>query len=556
MSLPPPAGSSGKPAPGTPTNPSSLPLEGSRSTGQGLLISTTPDVCLTPVGDTVVPVPYNIYAYQSDDANTATSVLLTSQRTHTAKSLITKCYGDEKGIRGGVHSGTHNSICEPKTWSPSVRFEGYGVVRHQDEWWMNKRNTVGKLSYTKDAHGYQPVYYATGANNVEVPESGEQPQPTKATAKDGAITMRDIEPQGVRLDPWTKLAFAEVEPAVRPPIEVPAFRPPPVRPPSGPPIRPPGVPGGGVRPGGVGVDPTQELLPNVPVGIPDRTDRLTDPDKKEFIAPSCLEPYFYQAPGLNAPGATTDLGGNIHITTHYPAPLDKVMMIPLGSSGSYVYVPSQPITNSWGEYLFGTHLSFQEMEELCKKQRAQGNVRASGDEDKKRCPCTVGPYKELRYTCPLVCPNSQAHHIVPDMFLRMGTRKEAVKATGGQDRIPPPEGSKPFPSFLDGPAICLEGNARTTGTEHNTGHEVDKKVVAAGAKEDNCGTLPIGYVLTESVSSAIAARKDCADKIRAAVGVAFEGVSPDALCRATIGPVESGSPQFDKLNAPKPEKEF
>ncbi|PRH88012.1 hypothetical protein C5L14_08925 [Labrys okinawensis] len=134
-----------------------IPLEGSRVTGEGLLISIYPDVCLTPVGSASVPVPYNIYAYQSDDANTTTSVFQTSMRSHTAKSLITKCYGDEKGTDGGILSRTHNSICEPKTWSETVRFEGHGVVRHTDEWWMNKRNTIGKLSYVDDPNAYRPA---------------------------------------------------------------------------------------------------------------------------------------------------------------------------------------------------------------------------------------------------------------------------------------------------------------------------------------------------------------------------------------------------------------
>jgi hypothetical protein len=116
--------------------PESLPLEGSRDTGEGILISIYPDVCLTPVGGVMVAIPYTIYAYQSDDANTAATVRQTSLRSHTSASIITHCYGDEAGTGGGVTSGTHNGVCEPKTWSSTVRFEGHGAVRHQDEWWM------------------------------------------------------------------------------------------------------------------------------------------------------------------------------------------------------------------------------------------------------------------------------------------------------------------------------------------------------------------------------------------------------------------------------------
>jgi hypothetical protein len=88
--------------------PESLPLEGSRDTGDGILISIYPDVCLTPVGGVMVAIPYTIFAYQSDDANTAATVRQTSLRSHTSASLITHCYGDEAGTGGGVISGTHN----------------------------------------------------------------------------------------------------------------------------------------------------------------------------------------------------------------------------------------------------------------------------------------------------------------------------------------------------------------------------------------------------------------------------------------------------------------
>jgi hypothetical protein len=60
----------------------SIPRQGSRATAEGLLASIHPDVCLTPMGDTMVPVPYTIWARQSDDANTTPTVRFTAQRTH------------------------------------------------------------------------------------------------------------------------------------------------------------------------------------------------------------------------------------------------------------------------------------------------------------------------------------------------------------------------------------------------------------------------------------------------------------------------------------------
>ena len=139
---------------GVPTSPYRDPtgsLEGSRDTDEGIVVSTEPDICLTPSGGTMVPVGYNICAKQADDARTTPTVKLTSLRSHNMASLITTCHGDEAGTGGGVKSGTHNGICEPKGHSATVYSEGQQMIRHTDEWWMNNKNTVGKLNYVKDA---------------------------------------------------------------------------------------------------------------------------------------------------------------------------------------------------------------------------------------------------------------------------------------------------------------------------------------------------------------------------------------------------------------------
>ncbi|WP_162561389.1 PAAR-like domain-containing protein [Methylobacterium terrae] len=134
----------------------SLPREGSRDVGRGIVVSTSPDVCLTPVGAAMVPVPYSLVAYQDRSAaDMANSVRQTGLATHVQGSLITQSFGDEPGTGGGVKSGTRGAECEPKTWSSSVRAEGRPVVRHDDEWWMNHKNTVGRLIYTDDTSQYK-----------------------------------------------------------------------------------------------------------------------------------------------------------------------------------------------------------------------------------------------------------------------------------------------------------------------------------------------------------------------------------------------------------------
>jgi hypothetical protein len=136
----------------------SLPLEGSRDTGEGIIVSMYPDVCKTPVGPALVPIPYSIYAKQNDTASgVAETVHQTSQRSHKLGSLVTTSHGDAPGTGKGVKSGTVENVCTPKTFSQSVRIEGMNAVRHTDEWWMNNRNTVGKLNYVKVAQAAGPL---------------------------------------------------------------------------------------------------------------------------------------------------------------------------------------------------------------------------------------------------------------------------------------------------------------------------------------------------------------------------------------------------------------
>lgn len=126
------------------------PREGSREIDEGIIVSVPMDWCKSPTG----PVPYKIWAYQREAMNLADTVRQTDDRTHVKDSIILKCYGDEPGVGGGVISGTHNAECTPKTWSESVTAQGCNVVRHDDEWWMNHKNTWGQLNYTKDTNSY------------------------------------------------------------------------------------------------------------------------------------------------------------------------------------------------------------------------------------------------------------------------------------------------------------------------------------------------------------------------------------------------------------------
>lgn len=131
--------------------------EGSRDTDEGIIISCTPDICKTPVGSKLIPIPYSIHALQGDDANTAATVRFTGMRAHNMASMTIRCMGDEPGRGLGIKSGTVGSVCNPKTHSKIVRIEGKEAVRHSDEWWMNNKNTIGKLAYIKSLERFLPT---------------------------------------------------------------------------------------------------------------------------------------------------------------------------------------------------------------------------------------------------------------------------------------------------------------------------------------------------------------------------------------------------------------
>jgi hypothetical protein len=154
MSLPPPkdnyAGEPEYPAPWT----TAKPKEGLRDIGEARIICLAPDVCLTPVGNSVVTIPYQIVDYCGDDQSYTPSVRFTGKKAMVLRSSTTCVHGDAPGTRKGVKSGTVEDICEPIGHAPEVRAEGSNVIRHLDRFHMNAKNTVGEAIFVKDTATY------------------------------------------------------------------------------------------------------------------------------------------------------------------------------------------------------------------------------------------------------------------------------------------------------------------------------------------------------------------------------------------------------------------
>jgi len=104
--------------------------------------------------------------------------------------------------------------------------------------------------------------------------------------------------------------------------------------------------------------------------------------------------------------------------------------------------------------------------------------------------CLVGPYDEINKECNKA--GGEAHHIVPDMALRTGTRKAAGK---GLNRIKPKTG-KPPTSLKKGIAICI-----SDGAHKGLHKKLNKDLKDLGAKNNPPGQAPMDQISEASIKS-------------------------------------------------------
>lgn len=104
-------------------------------------VLTTIDVCLTQIGNAVVPIPYTNVAESKDADATASSVFINGQPACTKDSIFSKSKGDEPGNKKGVKSGTKGGEASFVSGSNNVFIEGVAAVRAMDMMVSNKQNT-------------------------------------------------------------------------------------------------------------------------------------------------------------------------------------------------------------------------------------------------------------------------------------------------------------------------------------------------------------------------------------------------------------------------------
>lgn len=103
-----------------------------RRDGQNYITSTGPDVCKTPVGSSIVPVPYSSIAFLGSAARTDGTVKLNGKAAFMLNSRTPNSMGTEPGVHKGVAQAGHLGPAAVKKATGSVFMSGWAATKHQD----------------------------------------------------------------------------------------------------------------------------------------------------------------------------------------------------------------------------------------------------------------------------------------------------------------------------------------------------------------------------------------------------------------------------------------
>jgi hypothetical protein len=111
--------------------------------GSGGMSTVFPDVCKTPVGSAVVPIPYPNIGQASDTSKGPKTVTTDGKMPMVKTAQYSKSSGDEAGTLKGVVSSDQKGVCEFMMYSFDVKFEDKNVCRLGDPLFHNKKNIMG-----------------------------------------------------------------------------------------------------------------------------------------------------------------------------------------------------------------------------------------------------------------------------------------------------------------------------------------------------------------------------------------------------------------------------
>lgn len=110
---------------------------GARRDGSNFIASTGPDVCLTPIGGSLVPVAYSSIAFLGSAIRTSRTVRLNGKQDFNLNSRTPNSLGTEPGVKKGVVVSGHLGPAAVRRTTGSTFSNGWASVAHGDPAWIN-----------------------------------------------------------------------------------------------------------------------------------------------------------------------------------------------------------------------------------------------------------------------------------------------------------------------------------------------------------------------------------------------------------------------------------
>lgn len=104
-----------------------------RKDGTNYIASTGPDVCKTPIGSSVVPVPYSSIAFLGNSVRVNQTVRHNGKPDFMLNSRTPNSMGTEPGVRGGVVRPGHMGPAAVKVTTGSVFSKKWASAKHKDK---------------------------------------------------------------------------------------------------------------------------------------------------------------------------------------------------------------------------------------------------------------------------------------------------------------------------------------------------------------------------------------------------------------------------------------
>jgi hypothetical protein len=127
----------------------------------GGVVATSPDICLTPVGNSILPIPYANVARSVDTAGRSSSVVMNGNSIMLKGAFFSRSTGDEPGKAGGVSSKVTGGKAKFVNYSSDVFVDGKPVCRRLDPMVSN----LSSSGNTPPAPLMQPNCAAEGSDS-------------------------------------------------------------------------------------------------------------------------------------------------------------------------------------------------------------------------------------------------------------------------------------------------------------------------------------------------------------------------------------------------------